>query len=110
VTVRPGLAPVVAAGHRGRSKGDGDELQRTEGGVMDHDLGAMIDGFRALVWLDEHSDTVGLGGSCRPCSLYVAALLRGGDPAEQLHLRCKVAQMQQRQVDAAIAVIKRVCP
>ena len=77
---------------------------------MDRDLGVMIDGFQALVWLQEHAEEVGLGGTCRPCSLFVAALFRGTEPGKVLHLRCQVAQMQQRQVDAAIEVIKRRCP
>lgn len=84
---------------------------------MDTDLGIMIDGFRALAWLDEHSQAVGLaGGSCRECSAYAAALLhsyspdKDWSPARILHLRCATAQAMQRQVDAAVEVIDRVCP
>ena len=76
----------------------------------DTDLGVMIDGFRGLIWLDGHSDEVGLGGSCRECSAYVVALLRNADPVEALRLRCAAAQAVQRQVNAAIEVINRRYP
>ncbi len=77
---------------------------------MDRDLGVMIDGFQALTWLMDHSEDIGLGGSCRPCSQFAAALLGGATPAGAAHLRCSVAQLMQRQVDAATETMRRVCP
>ncbi len=80
---------------------------------MGDDLNVMIDGFQALAWLDEHSYEVGMGGTdgtCRPCSRFAAELFRGKEPRSVLGLRCEPAQDRQRQVDAAIAVIKRERP
>jgi hypothetical protein len=78
---------------------------------MDHDLGVMIDGFRALIWLQQHGEEMGDGtGWCRECAQFAAALLRGSQPREVGGLRCLTSQSMQRQVDAATEVIDRVCP
>ncbi len=75
---------------------------------MSRDLDVMVDGFRALVWLDEHSDQIGLGGTCRPCSRFTAALLHGAPPKLVVTLRCETAQAMQQQVDAAIEIVQRL--
>ncbi len=78
---------------------------------MEHDLGVMIDGFRALVWLQQHGEEMGDGtGWCRDCARFAAELLRGTRPQDAGHLRCATSQSMQRQVDAAAEVINRVCP
>lgn len=78
---------------------------------MDPDLGAMIDGFRALVWLQQHGEEMGDGtGWCQDCARFAAALLRGEKAQEVTELRCMTSKLMQRQVDAAVAVIDRVCP
>lgn len=66
------------------------------------DLGIMIDGFRALMWLQQHGNEV---ARCRECSRFAAALLRGQGPEQSTHLCCGVAQAMQVQVDDAIEVI-----
>lgn len=73
---------------------------------IETDLGIMIDGFRALVWLQQHGEEVGLGGSCRECSRFAAALLRGRSPQEAGDLRCGTSEAMQRQVDDAIEIIR----
>lgn len=77
---------------------------------MDGDLGVMVDGFQALTWLMEHAEQVGVGGSCRECSAFAAALLHGYPPAQWQHLRCATAQAMQQQVDAAAETMRRICP
>lgn len=70
------------------------------------DLGIMIDGFRALVWFQQHGEEVGQGGSCRECSRFAVALLRGRSPEEAAGLRCGTSQAMQRQVDDAFEIIR----
>lgn len=78
---------------------------------MDHDLGAMIDGFRALIWLQRHGEEMGDGtGWCGECRRFAAALLRGAKPQDVVELRCLTSKLMQRQVDAAVEVMNRVCP
>lgn len=78
---------------------------------MDHDLGVMIDGFRALIWVQQHAEQMQDGtGWCRECGEFAMAILRGVPAQDALELRCGTVRAMQRQITAAGEVADRVCP
>lgn len=79
------------------------------------ELEILARGLQALRELEEHATTragipVLTPAACRPCMTFAAALLRGGDPAELLHLRCEQTQVWHLQVQAAFRLADQVMP
>lgn len=74
--------------------------------TVEVDLGILIDGFRGLVWLQQHGEEIGMGGQCQPCNRFAAALLRGRPATEVMEMRCPASLAMQAQVDDAIEVIR----